>query len=89
MCHDKKMLLPDQHALNYLAHSKKKVSRIYNEQAKLTNKTVIRHFTTTFKFFPAFHTQTIKPWNIKELHEVLNIHELDDILDEYQKIRND
>ena len=89
LCRDKKMLLPDQHALNYLAHSKKILPRIYNEQAKLTNKTVIRHFTTTFKFFPSFHTQTIKPWNIKELHETLNIYELDDILERYQQIRND
>ena len=89
LCTTKKMLLPDQHALNYLAKSKKTLPRIYNEQAKLTDKTVIRHFTTTFKFFPTFHTQTVKPWNIEDLHNILNIHELDDILDKYKTIRND
>ena len=89
LCRDKKMLLPDQHALNYLANSKKTLPRIYNEQAKLTKKTVIRHFTTTFKFFPKFHTQTIKPWNIEELHNTLKVYELDDILEKYKKIRND
>ena len=81
------MLLPDQHALNYLAKSKKILPRIYNEQAKLTKRTVIRHFTTTFKFFPTFHTQTVKPWNIEELHDILNVHEIDDILDEYLKVK--
>ena len=89
LCRDKKMLLPDQHALNYLAKYKKHISHIYNDQAKLTKKTVIRHFTTTFKFFPKFHTQTVKPWNIEELHNTLHTYELDDILETYKKIRND
>ena len=46
---------------------------------------VFRHFTTTFVFFP-FKTRTIKPWHIDQVHEVLKIHEFDDILDRYQEI---
>ncbi len=85
-CRDEKMLLPDQHALNKLCKFKLKVNRKYNEQKKITDKTVFRHFTTTFKFFPKVRTQTIKPWNIKDLHDILKTHQIDDILEEYQDI---
>ena len=84
---NKKMLMPDQTALNYLAKSKKLVPRKYNEQHKMMNDTIFRHFTTTFKFFPYFKTQTIKPWHINELHNILNTYCFDDILDEYKKIK--
>lgn len=87
MCKNKKMLMPDQTALNYLAKSKKLVPRKYNEQHKMMNDTIFRHFTTTFKFFPYFKTQTIKPWHINELHNILNTYCFDDILDEYKKIK--
>ncbi len=87
MCKNRKMLMPDQTALNYLSKEKKLVSRKYNEQHKMMDDTVFRHFTTTFKFFPYFRTQTIKPWNINELHSVLKTYCFDDILDEYKKIK--
>ena len=61
-CRDKEMLLPDQEAINTYCSKKLIVNRIYNEQHKTTNKTVFRHYTTTFKFFPKVRTQTIKPW---------------------------
>ena len=51
--------------------------------------TVFRHFTTTFKFFPYFRTQKVKPWNIDRLHDILKCHDFDDILEEYQKIKED
>lgn len=86
-CRTKKMLLPDQTALNMCARKKLIVNRIYNEQKQDTDNTVFRHFTTTFKFFPKFTTQTIKPWHIEELHNTLNVHKFDDVLDEYKKIK--
>ena len=86
-CKWRKMLLPDQTALNILSRKKKIVPRIYNEQRKIYEDTVFRHFTTIFKAWPTIHTQTIKPWNIEELHEVLHVHEIDDILDEYLKVK--
>ena len=70
-CRDKEMLLPDQEAINTYCSKKLIINRIYNEQHKTTNKTVFRHYTTTFKFFPRFRTQTVKPWMIEELHNIL------------------
>ena len=86
-CRKKKMLLPDQAALNKYAKNKLIVNRKYNEQKQDTDDTVFRHFSTTFKFFPKFATQTIKPWHIEELHNVLNVYRIDDVLEEYQRIK--
>ena len=82
-----KMLLPDQTSLNLYAEHKLLVDRKFNEQKKETEDTIFRHFTTTFKFLPYFHTQKIKPWNIERLHDVLDCHAFDDILDEYMDVR--
>ena len=79
MCHDKKMFMPDQSALNKLA-KKRKLPRIYNEQGKIKSDTVLKHFTTFFKFLPFFHAVTIKPWDEDRLHNELGVLEFDDIL---------
>ena len=83
-CRYVKMLMPDQTAINHYCKKKKILNRKYNEQHKIKEDTVIRHFTTTFKVWPEIKTQTIKPWMIDELHKVLNCYEFDDILDDYQ-----
>ena len=82
-----KMLLPDQTALNLLCKRKKIIPRKFNEQRKIKEDTVFRHFTTIFKTWPTIHTQTIKPWDIEKLHEVLKVHEIDDILEQYLKVK--
>lgn len=82
-CKKTKMLLPDQTALNICARKKLIIDKKYNEQKKIYPETVFRHYTTTFKFWPKYHTQTIKPWNIEKLHDVLKDHEFDDILEKY------
>ena len=82
MCRDKKMFMPDQTALNKLA-VKKKFPRRFNEQGRIRENTVFKHFTTYFKFLPYFRAVTIKPWNITEMHEKLKIFEFDDILNDY------
>ncbi len=86
MCRDVKRLLPDQSALNKYSTKKLIVSRIYNEQKQENDETVFRHFSTTFKFWPRIRKQTIKPWHIDKLHEVLKVHSFDDILEEYKKV---
>ena len=86
MCKEKELLLPDQHALNKLAKNKLILKSKYNEQKCIKSDTVFRHFSTTFKLFP-FKTQSIKPWHIDKLHEVLNTYELDDILDKYLELK--
>ena len=80
------MFMPDQSAINRLATSKKIVPRKYNEQRKLHKDTVFQHFTTSFRFFPWFHTLTIKPWQVDRVHEELKITEYDDIFKEYINI---
>lgn len=86
MCKSKKVFLPDQTAINKYARKKKFLPPKFNEQKKLKDDTIIRHFSMTIKFFPKFRTQNIKPWNIDKVHSVLGITEFDDILDEYIRI---
>lgn len=86
MCQEEEMFMPDQSAINKLAVAKKLQPRKYNEQRKLHKNTVFQHFTTSFRFFPWFHTLTIKPWQIDRVHEELKITEYDDIFEEYKKI---
>lgn len=83
----KKMFLPDQSAINKLSKYKKISPRRYNEQRKLHSDTVIQHFTTSFRFWPILHTVTIKPWQVKQVHEGLKLHEYDDLLNEYLKLK--
>lgn len=89
MCQTKPMLMPDQSALNKLAVAKKIVPNIYNQQKWIKQDTIFRHFTTTFKFFPRFRTQKIKPWDIDNLHNILKTYEIDDILNEYTQFKKE
>lgn len=83
------MFMPDQTALNRLA-AKKKVPSMYNEQGKIKDDTVFKHFTTFFKFFPKFKAVTVKPWDVKRMHEVLGLYEFDGLISECRKeIKND
>lgn len=107
---NKKMLLPDQTALNKICKDKKYIERKYNEQKKRTSDTVIRHYSMTMKFMFTLNSQkrkiikqncsilkfipflkflNIKPWNIEGIHKIYKIHDFDDILNEYQKIKGE
>lgn len=87
MCETKKMFMPDQSALNKLCKNKIICDRQYNEQRRLHNNTVFQHFTTSFRFFPYFHTVNVKPWNIEGMHNTLKLHEYDNLLEEYEKVK--
>lgn len=87
MMQTKWMFLPDQTAINKLAKEKRYAPRRYNEQRKLHQDTVIQHFTTSFRFFPVIHTLTVKPWQVDRVHNILKIHEYDDILNKYLKLK--
>ena len=82
------VLMPDQTALNRYAQEKKIAPRRYNEQYKLQPDTVIQHFTTSFRFWPVFHTLTVKPWDVQRVHKVLKLHEYDDILTNYLNVKS-
>ncbi len=87
MCSSKKMFMPDQSAINKLANKKKLLPEKYNDQRRLHNDTALQHFTTSFRFFPYFHTITVKPWQVEKVHSELGLWEYDDILEEYEKMK--
>ena len=90
MVQTKKMLLPDQSAINKLAKKFLIIKFKFNEQHKLHQNTVIRHFSSIIKFFPIVKKYDIKPWHIDKLHNELKCHEFDDIIEKWQKIiKND
>ena len=86
LCNKKKVFLPDQTAINKFAKRKLILPSKYNEQKRLKDKTIIRHFSMSLKFFPKFKKQNIKPWHIDDVHNILKIHEFDDIFDNYKRI---
>lgn len=88
-CQTKEMFMPDQSALNKLCGSKRIVPRKYNEQRKLHSDTVFQHFTTSFRFFPWFHTVSVKPWNLEGMHRILKLHAYDALLDKYLKLKEE
>lgn len=84
MCVCEKMFMPDQSAINKLANKKIIRDRRFNEQRKLHKNTVMQHFTTSFGFFPWFHSLTVKPWQIERVHEILKIFEYDNLFTQYR-----
>ncbi len=89
MCMEKKMFMPDQSALNKLSTEKELCDRKYNEQRKLKRNTVFQHFTTSFRAFPWLHTVSVKPWQVEKVHSQLKLREYDDILEEYQQVKEE
>ncbi len=82
-CAAKKIFLPDQTTINRMAKKKKILNRRFNEQKSIRKDTVVRHFSMTIRWLPVFRTQNIKPWQVDLVHDVLGVHELDDILSDY------
>jgi len=82
----KKVFLSDQTAINKYTKKKLILKSRFNEQKNLREDTVIRHFSMTLKFFPKFKKQNIKPWHVDQVHDILGIHQFDDILDRWQEI---
>ena len=87
LCQTKRMLLPDQTALNKYAKNKLYLPRKYNEQKKLQEDTIIRHFSMTIRFMPYFHLLNIKPWQIDRVHKKYKIYKFDDIFEQYKIIK--
>lgn len=87
LCTKRKMMLPDQAALNKAIVRRKLLPRKYNEQGERPRSdTVLHHFSNNFKFWPYFRVQKVKPFEVEKIHRVLKIHEYDDILREYEEL---
>lgn len=88
-CTERWMMLADQAALNKCIKNRKLMPRKFNEQAERPKAdTVLHHFSNNFKFWPYFHVQKIKPYEIDKIHNILKITEYDDIFDEYNKLKD-
>lgn len=89
LCAKRWMMLADQAALNKSIERRKLMPRKYNEQGERPREdTVLHHFSNNFKFWPVFHVQKVKPFEIDKVHKVLGITEYDDIFDEYRKLED-
>lgn len=87
LCAGRWMMLADQAALNKTIERRILVDRKYNEQEERPRAdTVLHHFSNNFKFWPFFRVQKVKPFEIEKVHNVLGIHEYDDILNKYEKL---
>ena len=90
LCMKKWMMLADQAALNKAIEKRKLVDRKFNEQEERPRKdTILHHFSNNFKFWPYFRVQKVKPFEIDKVHKVLKITEYDDILEEYNKLKEE
>ena len=88
LCATRRMLLADQAALNKAILRRKLVDRKYNEQEERPRvDTVLHHFSNNFKFWPYFRVQKVKPFEAQKIHQVLKIHEYDDILELYNNLK--
>ena len=87
-CSTKKMAFPDQSGLNKFCKNKIYLPRQFNEQGKLKDNTIVHHFSKRIKWFPFFHTQNIKPWQIEEVQTKYKCNAYDDIYKEYQNIKS-
>lgn len=89
LCMKRWMMLADQAALNKSISRRKLMPRKYNEQGESPREdTVLHHFSNNFKFWPYFRVQKVKPFEIEKIHNVLKITEYDDILEEYEKLKD-
>lgn len=89
LCAKRWMMLADQAALNKSISRRKLMPRKYNEQAERPKPdTVLHHFSNNFKFWPYFRVQKVKPHEVDKIHNVLKITEYDDILNEYNKLKD-
>ena len=87
LCAKRWMMLADQAALNKSINERKLMPRRYNEQGERPRSdTVLHHFSNNFKFWPYFRVQKVKPFEVERVHEVLGIHEYDEVLEEYEKL---
>ena len=88
LCQTKIMMLADQAALNRTIKKRKLMPRKYNEQQDHPKlDTVFHHFSNNFKFWPYFKVQKVKPHEVDKIHNILKITEYDDILNDYQKLK--
>ena len=84
----KKLTFADQSAIFLRTTKKKLISQRYNDQKFLYKKTVVRHFSKRLFYLPYPHTDNIKQWHVDKMKKVFKYTEFDDVLEEYEDLRN-
>lgn len=92
MCIDRKMFLADQNAINRCVKNKLILEDKFNHQRRFYPDTVIRHYCTSFRFFPIFHLKNVKPYEVekvlKDKRNVYNNATVREILHDYLALKN-
>lgn len=84
----RKMIMPDQSSLNFLAKRKLILPRKFNEQRGIRSDTVVKHFCKGFKWYgPFFRLYNYKQNDRQNVHEKLHIYEFDDIYEQYDRLQ--
>lgn len=86
-CQKKKMAFPDQTSLNKCCKKKLYIPTKFNEQGKLKKNTIVHHFSKKIKWFPFFHTQNIKPWQVDKVRNIYKCNNYDDIYEKFFEIK--
>lgn len=88
MVNAKKMIMPDQSALNKYG-KRKYIPFRFNEQRKIKSNTIIKHFCKGIVFFLpfGFHIYNIKQWQRDKVHKSLKIYMFDDIYEQVDQLK--
>lgn len=91
MCIYRKMFLADQNAINRCVKNKLILEDKFNHQRRFYPDTVIRHYCTSFRFFPIFHLKNVKPYEVekvlKDKRNVYNNAVVREILHDYTALK--
>ncbi len=77
---------PDQDALNQIAISVLEMDGVFNDQAKVRQNTVVRHFCSGKKMMVA--SFAVKSWDVEKVYSTFKCHDFDDIYVQYEKINS-
>lgn len=81
--------LVDQDAINKFCKYKLYLPAKFNNQRKMTDDTVVKHFCKILKFFPFMHTVNIKQWHREKVHKKLKIFAFDDVYETFDRFTKD
>ena len=84
---NRKMIMPDQSAINFLASKKMILPYKFNEQRTIKPDTVVKHFCQGMKWYgPFFKVYNYKQWEREKIHKKLKIFDFDDIFVIYDEL---
>ena len=93
MCKAKRMFLADQDAINRCATSILILDDKFNHQRRIKKDTVIRHYCTSFRFFPIIRIKKVKQYEVdkvlKDKHRVYNDEKIEAILKQFLKVKEE